>query len=118
MNKAFISGNLTHDPEIRETTTGRKVANITIAVNGPKRQDGTHDTDFIRCVLWDQKAEFAEKWCFKGQPVTVEGRIAVRKYDQNGETRTATEIVVANIEPHKWPERGEPQFANNDPFAF
>lgn len=120
MNKAIISGNLTGDPEIRETTTGREVATIVVACNGPTKKDGSKDTDFIRCILWDKKAEFAKRWLFKGQPVLVEGRISVRKYEHNGENRTATEIVVSNIEPQRWPDKSDsqPRFAESDENMF
>lgn len=118
MNIAFISGNITRDPEIRETNTGKKVATITVAVN--RLVNGEKETDFIPCVLWEKKADFAEKWLFKGQPVTVTGRIQTRKYEHNGENRVATEIVVRDIEPHIWLEQneGKPRFAENDQFMF
>ena len=71
MNIAFISGNITRDPEIRETATGKKVATITVAVN--RLVNGEKETDFIPCVLWEKKADFAEKWLFQRSIVVHKG---------------------------------------------
>ena len=70
MNKTISIGNLTEEPKITETSTGKKMARFTLALN--RMKDGA---DYPSFVAWEKKAEFLEKWCHKGMKLAVEGHI-------------------------------------------
>lgn len=92
INNVVLMGRLTADPEIRQTGTGKSVANFTIAVDKFKREDGA---DFINCVAWETTATFISKFFQKGSMIAVVGSIQTRKYeDKDGNKRTAFEVVV------------------------
>ena len=81
MNKVYLIGNLTRDPEIRTTTTGIQVCNFSIAVNRRRRADGVQETDFFNIVTWRQLAELCSKYLSKGRKVAVSGSIQTRTYE-------------------------------------
>ena len=122
MNIAILIGRLTKDTELRYTTTGTAVAQNTIAVNRPKR-DEKEETDFINIVVWGKQAENFSKYCSKGNLVALKGRIQTRTYDdQNGQKRYITEVVADNIqflESKKEKSNSEvlKQVMTADPFA-
>ena len=75
LNKIFIMGRLTRDPELRRTNNGTAVASFSLAVDRDyKNADGTKETDFIDVVAWRQSAEFVSKYFSKGRMAVVEGR--------------------------------------------
>lgn len=95
MNKVFLIGNLTRDPELRVTANGTTVAMFSIAVNGFKEDE----VDFIPIKVWKQAAEFAGNYLLKGSKVAVEGRLKVSKYqDKEGRERVFTEVIANSIE--------------------
>lgn len=99
LNKVFIMGRLTRDPELRRTQTGTAVASFTLACERDFKDKDTGDrqTDFIDCVAWRQTGEFVSRYFTKGRMAVVEGRLQVRSYtDKEGNKRKATEIVVDN----------------------
>ncbi|MFW5697854.1 MAG: single-stranded DNA-binding protein [Fimbriimonadaceae bacterium] len=98
LNRATLVGRLTHDPEIRDTTTGTKVVNFQIAVDRRfKSQD--QDTDFFRIVAFGQTAEFVGNYLHKGRLVAVDGRLQMRKYtNREGQQREIVEIVADNVQ--------------------
>ena len=100
MNKAFLIGRLTRDPELRMTQSQIPVATFTIAVDRKfKDQSGEKQTDFINIVAWRGTAEFVQKYFQKGSKIVVIGSMQVRNYeDKDGNKRTATEIVADEVE--------------------
>lgn len=100
MNKAFLIGRLTRDPELRYTGNNTAVASFTIAVNRTyTNQAGEREADFIPVVVWRRQAESVKNYLSQGSQVAVEGRIQVRNYDdQNGQRRYVTEIVADSVE--------------------
>ena len=100
MNKAILVGNLTRDPEHRQTPNGISVATFTVAVRRrTKNAQGGYDADFINCVAWRQQADFVSRYFHKGSGIGVVGQIQTRSYDdKNGNKRYVTEIVVDEIE--------------------
>ncbi len=100
MNKVILAGRLTKDPELKTTGSGVEVVYFTVAVNRKyKKDDGTQEADFINCQAWRQKAVFLNKYFRKGAGVVLEGNIQTRKYqDRDGNNRTATEVVVDELE--------------------
>ena len=95
MNKIILIGNLTKDPDIRETASGAKVAHFDLAVKRPFSEE----TDFFSCCAWRQTADIIEKYTSKGKKVCVIGYVGLRKYEDNkGIQRTAIDINVAEVE--------------------
>ncbi len=100
MNKVFLIGNLTRDPEIRETPSGVSVCRFSIAVQRPySGQDGERQTDFFNCTAWRATAETIARYTKKGNKVAVSGSVQLRNYEDNqGVKRTAVDIIVQDIE--------------------
>ena len=100
MNKWTGTGRLTRDPEIKNTTTGKAVANFTLAVDRRfKNQDGQKEADFINCQAWGKTAEVLGQYTQKGSRIGIVGRLQVRSYDaQGGTKRWVTEVVVEELE--------------------
>lgn len=99
MNKVYLIGNLTRDPEMRSTSTGIPVCNFSIAVNRRKRADGQQETDFFNIVTWRQLAELCSRYLAKGRKVAVSGSIQTRTYEaQDGSKRSAFDIVADEVE--------------------
>ncbi|HPE20013.1 MAG TPA: single-stranded DNA-binding protein [Candidatus Mcinerneyibacteriales bacterium] len=94
VNKVFIAGNITRDPEIRYTGSGKAVTTLTVAVNDYFSQEAS----FFRVVVWERQAENCQKYLSKGSPVLVEGRLQSRNYEVNGEKRNVVEIVAQNVQ--------------------
>lgn len=101
MNKVFLIGNLTKDPEMRSTQSGVAVCNFSIAVNRRFRnpQTGQQETDFLNIVAWRQLAELCSKYLAKGRKIAVTGSIQTRTYEaKDGSKRTAWDIVADEVE--------------------
>ena len=100
MNKVFLIGNLTRDPELTETASGVAVCHFAIAVNrNYAGQDGERQTDFFNCTAWRGQAETIARFCKKGNKVAVNGSIQLRNYEDNqGVKRQAIDIIVQDVE--------------------
>ena len=96
MNLVILRGRLTRDPEAKTTQSGKNVCRFTLAVDGRRRED---KADFIPCIAWGKTADVITQYCSKGRQIEVTGRLQVRQYeDQQGQKRTATEVVVASMD--------------------
>ena len=100
MNKVFLIGNLTRDPELRETPSGVPMCRFAIAVTRPySSQDGERQTDFFECTAWRGLAETIARLTQKGKKVAVVGSIQLRNYEDNqGARRTAVDVIVQDCE--------------------
>lgn len=99
MNKVFLIGNLTRDPETRTTQSGTTVCSFTIAVNRRMKQDGQQETDFFNIVAWQKLGELCQKYLAKGRKCSVTGRIQTSSYlAKDGSKRTAWDIVAEEVE--------------------
>ena len=100
MNKVFLIGNLTRDPESRETPSGVTMCRFAIAVQRPySSQDGERQTDFFECTAWRGLGETVARFTKKGNKVAVTGSIQLRNYEDNqGAKRTAVDIIVQDVE--------------------
>ena len=97
MNKVFLSGNLTRDPEVRYTQTGKAVARMGIAVRRLYSKENA--VDFFNMTAWDKTAEFCQRYLTKGSRVMVEGRIQTYSYEgKDGTTKSGVDIQIENIE--------------------
>lgn len=98
MNRTFLVGRITADPELRTTPNGIATTRITVAVNRMPNANGERVADFINVVVWRRQAENVAKYCTKGSLVGVEGRLQSRSYDaQDGTRRYVTEVIADNI---------------------
>ncbi len=102
LNKVFLMGNLTRDPELRYIPSGTAVADFSIAINRFfKNKEGTktEDTCFVRVVVWANQAESCAKYLSKGRPVFIEGRLQSRSWeDKDGQKRSAMEVVAERVQ--------------------
>lgn len=99
-NQAIIMGNLTRDPELRNTPSGQQVASFAVATNrvwnsaSGERQEAA---DFHEIVAWGKLAELASQYLAKGRKVLVVGRLQTQSWEKDGIKRTRTEIVASDI---------------------
>src|SRR5215469_16679988 len=95
-NRVILVGNLTRDPEIRYTQSGKGVTKFTLAVNNPRNKE---ETTFVDIVAWDRLGETCNTYLKKGSNCLVEGRLVIRNYDdKDGNKRKATEVVIDNMQ--------------------
>lgn len=100
MNKVFLIGNLTKDPELNTTPNNISVCKFTVAVSRRfTSSDGTKEADFLPIVRWRGQAENCGKYLRKGSKVGIAGTIQTRSYEANdGSRRYVTEIVADEVE--------------------
>lgn len=100
MNKVFLIGRLTRDPELRYTGSNVAVASFSLAVNrNYTNQAGEREADFINIVVWRKQAENVKNYLSQGSQVAIDGRIQTRSYDDSeGKKRYVTEVVADNVE--------------------
>lgn len=95
MNKLFIIGNLTRDPEMRVTQSKKDVCSFTVAVN----RRGDDEADFFRVTAWEGLARTCGQYLAKGRKVAVVGSVGVNIYtDKNGETKASLEVNANDVE--------------------
>lgn len=98
MNKVFLVGRITKDPELRQTANGYSYVFFTIAINRLPSQTGERVADFISCVAWNRQAENLAKFIRKGGLIGVDGKLQTRNTtDVNGQNRQIMEVVCDNI---------------------
>lgn len=101
LNKAMIIGNLTRDPELRNTPSGQSVASFSVATNLVwTDQSGQQQkkTEFHNVIAWRKLAEICSKYLHKGSKVFIEGRLQTTDWTgQDGVKRYRTEIVAENM---------------------
>ena len=141
MNKVFLIGRLTRDPELRYTSSNIAVATFSIAVDRNfSNAVGEREADFINIVVWRKQAENVKNYMHKGSQVAIDGRIQTRSYDDtDGKKRYVTEVVADNVQfldskgsrdasaptsapeptPYDFASQPEPKTTDvkNDPFA-
>ena len=100
MNKVFLIGRLTRDPELRYTGSNIPVATFSLAVNRNfSNQAVEREADFINIVVWRKQAENVKNYLAQGSQVAIDGRIQTRSYDgTDGQKRYVTEVVADNVE--------------------
>ena len=96
LNKVILMGRFTKDPELRSTPQSVSVCNFRLAVTRNYKNGGNYESDFIDCVAWRNTAEFVSKYFKKGNLVCVEGSLQSRNWEQDGQKRTAVEVMVDN----------------------
>lgn len=93
----MIIGRLAKDPAVAQTTTGKTVANFTVACS--EKVKGEDKVEYINCVAWEKLAENIQAYTVKGSQVFVEGKFTTRKYeDDKGITRWVTEVLAYKVD--------------------
>ena len=103
LNKAYLIGNLTRDPELKSLPTGSKVTQFSVATNRVyKLENGTkqESTEYHNITVFGRQAETCAQYLKKGQSVLVEGRIQTRSWDDKETSKKMyrTEIVAENVQ--------------------
>ncbi len=102
LNRVFLMGNLTRDPELRYTPSGTAVTNLRVAVNRRFRtQSGEikEEVAFITVVAWGKQAETCTQFLAKGRPIFVEGRLQMRSWETaDGQKRNVLEVRASRVQ--------------------
>ncbi|GAB4148631.1 MAG: hypothetical protein Fur0041_22110 [Bacteroidia bacterium] len=96
-NSVELVGLIGMNPEIKSTTTGKKVARFTLA-HKPYKNNGNNQVNWFQLVAWEEQAAVAEQYLYKGRKVGIKGKLVTRLWtDKNGVKRSSTEIVVSDM---------------------
>ena len=98
LNRVFLHGRLTKEPELRQTQSGIAVVRFTVAVDRPYSKDKEKESDFIECTAWRQTAEFVSRYFSKGSAIIVEGQLRNNNYeDKNKVKHYSYTVLVDNV---------------------
>lgn len=122
INKVFISGNLTRDPELRETSGGFQILSFAVAVNDRRKNNQTGEwedyANFLDCKMFGNRAVSVSRYLSKGTRVNIEGKLRWTQWEaKDGGKRSKVEIVVDEIE-FSSPRQREETEALSEPPAF
>lgn len=112
LNRTQLLGNLTAEPELKQTPKGQSVCTFTVATNKNFKvgEEWKQETEFHNCVAWNKTAEFISLKARKGDKVYVEGSSKTRSWnDKTGNKRYRTELMVSMFELMKKQESKDPQ---------
>lgn len=103
LNKCFLIGNLTRDPELRVTPKGTPIASFGLAINRQsKNADGSHadEVTFVDVEAWGKQAELVAKYLAKGAPAMIEGRLKLDEWQDktSGAKRSRLKVVLENVQ--------------------
>lgn len=120
INNVTLVGNMTRDPELRRTATGKAVTTFTLALNRIKSSSDGQQADYISCVVWGKIAESTAQYCSKGSKVGVVGHLQSRSYDNaQGQRVYVTEVVCEQVDfinTRNQENNAQPQQVENNPF--
>lgn len=98
LNQLILVGRLAKDPELKQTDKKKKYSHITLAVpRSFKNMDGSYDTDFIDCTLWDNVAKNTVEYCKCGDIIAVRGRLQTNIYEKEEKKIYTLEVVAEKI---------------------
>ncbi|HSW75386.1 MAG TPA: single-stranded DNA-binding protein [Candidatus Saccharimonadales bacterium] len=100
VNQVILMGNLTRDPETRQTPSGQSVTSFSLALNRSyKDQSGEWQeaTDYIDVVAWGPLGERVAQYVTKGRRVLVQGRLQSRSWEQDGQKRSKVEVLASDV---------------------
>ena len=98
LNQVVMVGRLVEEPKIQELEDGKKVTNITLAVQRSfKNIDGIYDVDFIRCTLWNGVAQNTCEYVNKGDLVGIKGRLQTSSFEKDGENKYTMDVIAEKV---------------------
>lgn len=120
INRVIISGNLTRDPELRQTSSGTNVLSFGVAVNDRRRNPQTGEWEdypnFIDCTMFGARADALSRYLSKGTKVAIEGKLRWSQWEREGQKRSKIEVIVDELEFMTSRGKGEPrQYAPAQP---
>ena len=118
INRVFLIGRLTRDPELKTTQGGTSVASFSLANNRSytSQNEKKEQVSFFNCIAWGKPGEVIAQYCKKGSKLGIEGRLQQRSWqDQNGQKRNTVEIVVENFQFLSGGQQTEGQGAQSEP---
>ena len=100
INTAIITGNLTRDPELRQTASGTSVLQFSVAVNDRVKENGewTDRANYIDCTMFGTRADSLSKLLHKGSKVDVQGKLHWSSWEKDGQKRSKVEIWPDTVE--------------------
>ena len=102
INRVIISGNLTRDPELRQTQSGMAVLSFGVAVNDRRKNNQTGEwedyANFIDCTMFGTRAQNIQRFLSKGTKVTIEGKLRWSQWERDGQKRSKIEVIVDDID--------------------
>lgn len=99
MNSITLTGRLTRDPEeIVTTASGARYTRFTLAVARLGAKENEQRADFIPCIAWNKTAEILTQYCKKGRLLGINGKLTVTRYEKDGATRLAFDVVALSVE--------------------
>jgi single-strand DNA-binding protein len=100
-NQVTLMGNLTRDPELRNTPNGQSVCSFSLALNRSYKNSSTGEwveaTDYVDVVAWGPLGERVAQYLSKGRPALVSGRLQSRNWEQEGQKRSKVEVVANDV---------------------
>lgn len=96
LNKIMLIGRLGDDPTLRYTQSGKAVANFSIATS--QKSGDKEEVEWHKIVVWDKLADNCKAYLSKGKQAYVEGRVATRKYEKDGQTHYSSEVVAHTVQ--------------------
>jgi len=121
LNKVFVLGRLTADPQVKTTSTGQQVANFGVATNriwNDKSGNRQQEVEYHNIVVWGRQAEIVGQFLLKGSLILIEGRIRTRTWqNQQGQSQKTTEIIGERIQLGPRPTSIEKEFTKKPPEA-
>ena len=102
INRVIISGNLTRDPELRQTASGLPVLGFGVAVNDRRKNQQTGEWEdypnFVDCTMFGTRAESVAKFLSKGSKVAIEGKLRWSQWEREGSKRSKLEVIIDELE--------------------
>jgi single-strand DNA-binding protein len=103
ISRAILTGNLTHDPELRSLPSGNSVCKLRVACNTRRKNASTGEWEdkpnYFNVTVWGAQGESAARFLSKGRPVAIDGRLEWREWEtQGGEKREAIEIIADTVQ--------------------
>ena len=114
MNKVFLIGRLTRDPELRYSADNNAVCRFSIAIDRAfTGSNGERGTDFINIVVFGRQAENVQKYITKGSQIAVDGRIQTGSYEKDGVKRNTFDVIANNVQFLDSKNKGSNDFDNS-----
>lgn len=102
INRVVISGNLTRDPELRQTQSGMAVLSFGVAVNDRRKNPSTGEWEdypnFVDCTMFGARANSLANYLSKGTKVAIEGKLRWSQWERDGQKRSKLEVIVDELE--------------------
>ena len=98
LNQVVLVGRIVYDLELKKNDSGKKYLSMMLAIpRSFKNIDGTYDTDFIRCIVWDNVASNTSEYCKKGDIVGLKGRLQSRLVEKNDKKENIMEVIGEKV---------------------